>query len=113
MYVKHNVEFNPNGIVGREAPSQMLETQYAADGLLNPGRDASPELTKALDAVATFEIGTPQYEAALQEATKLATEQSANIMLFTQPFLLAHSSSVTGLKPWIETPRLEGVRLSE
>jgi peptide/nickel transport system substrate-binding protein len=113
VYVKHNVEFNPNGIVGREAPSQMLETQYAADGLLNPGRDASPELTKALDAVATFEIGTPQYEAALQEATKLATEQSANIMLFTQPFLLAHSSSVTGLKPWIETPRLEGVRLSE
>jgi peptide/nickel transport system substrate-binding protein len=113
VYVKHNVEFNPNGIVGREAPSQMLETQYAADGLLNPGRDASPELTKALDAVATFEIGTPQYEAALQEATKIATEQSANIMLFTQPFLLAHSSSVTGLKPWIETPRLEGVRLSE
>jgi peptide/nickel transport system substrate-binding protein len=113
VYVKHNVQFNPNGIVGREAPSQMLETQYAADGLLNPGRDASPELTKALDAVATFEVGTPQYEAALQEATKLATEQSANIMLFTQPFLLAHTSAVTGLKPWIETPRLEGVRLSE
>lgn len=113
VYVKHNVEFNPNGLVGREAPSQMLETQYAADGLLNPGRDASPELTKALDAVATYEIGSPQYEAALQEATKLATEQSANVMLFTQPFLLAHTSSVTGLKPWIETPRLEGVRLSE
>jgi peptide/nickel transport system substrate-binding protein len=113
VYVKHNVQFNPNGIVGREAPSQMLETQYAADGLLNPGRDASPELTKALDAVATFEVGTPQYEAALQEATKLSTEQSANMMLFTQPFLLAHTSSVTGLKPWIETPRLEGVRLSE
>jgi peptide/nickel transport system substrate-binding protein len=113
VYVKHDVEFNPNGIVGREAPSQMLETQYAADGLLNPGRDASPELTKALDAVATYEIGSPKYEAALQEATKLATEQSANIMLFTQPFLLAHTSSVTGLKPWIETPRLEGVRLSE
>jgi peptide/nickel transport system substrate-binding protein len=113
VYVKHNVQFNPNGIVGREAPSQMLETQYAADGLLNPGRDASPELTKALDAPATFEVGSPQYEAALQEATKLATEQSANIMLFTEPFLLAHSSAVTGLKPWIETPRLEGVRLSE
>lgn len=113
VYVKHNVQFNPNGIVGREAPSQMLETQYAADGLLNPGRDASPELTKALDAVATFEVGSPQYEAALQEATKLATEQSANIMLFTQPFLLAHTSSLTGLKGWIETPRLEGVRLSE
>jgi peptide/nickel transport system substrate-binding protein len=113
VYVKHNVQFNPNGIVGREAPSQMLETQYAADGLLNPGRDASPELTKALNAVATFEVGTPQYEAALQEATKLATEQSANIMLFTQPFLLAHTSSLTGLKGWIETPRLEGVQLSE
>ncbi|MGH2941047.1 MAG: ABC transporter substrate-binding protein [Solirubrobacterales bacterium] len=113
VYVKHSVQFNPNGIVGREAPSQMLETQYAADGLLNPGRDASPELTKALDAVATFEVGTPQYESALQEATKLATEQSANIMLFTQPFLLAHTTSLTGLKPWIETPRLEGVRLSE
>lgn len=113
VYVKHNVEFNPNGIVGREAPSQMLETQYAADGLLNPCRCASPELTKALDAVATFEVGSPQYEAALQEATKLATEQSANIMLFTQPWLLAHSSSLTGLQPSIETPRLEGVRLSE
>ena len=113
VYVKHDVQFNPNGIVGREAPSQMLETQYAADGLLNPGRDASPELTKALDAVATFEVGSPQYEAALQEATKLATEQSANVMLFTQPFLLAHTSSLTGLKPWIETPRLEGVQLSE
>lgn len=113
VYVKHDVQFNPNGIVGREAPSQMLETQYAADGLLNPGRDAGPELTKALEAPATFEVGTPQYEAALQEATKLATEQSANIMLFTQPFLLAHTTSLTGLKPYIETPRLEGVRLSE
>jgi peptide/nickel transport system substrate-binding protein len=113
VYVKHDVQFNPNGIVGREAPSQMLETQYAADGLLNPGRDAGPELTKALDAPATFEVGSPQYEAALQQATKLSTEQSANMMLFTQPFLLAHTSSVTGLKPWIETPRLEGVRLSE
>ena len=113
VYVKHSVQFNPNGIVGREAPSQMLETQYAADGLLNPGRDASPELTKALDAIQTFEVGSPEYEAALQEATKLATEQSANIMLFTQPFLLAHTTSLTGLKPWIETPRLEGVRLSE
>jgi ABC-type transport system substrate-binding protein len=113
LFVKHSASFAPFGSSGREAPSQLLEYQYGEHGYGNPGGDASPELSKALEEIPTHPIGSPAYESSLQEATKLATEQGAAIMLFTQPFLLAHTSAVTGLTPWIQTPRLEGVRLSE
>jgi peptide/nickel transport system substrate-binding protein len=111
VYVKHDVAFNPNGIVGRESPLQMLQVQYGADGLLNPGRKASPELTAALTKAGEYQLDSPDYPPALQAATALAAKQSANVMLFTQPTILIHTDKVTGLEPFIVATRLDGVRL--
>ncbi len=113
VYVKHDVGFNPNGIVGRESPLQMLNVQYGAEGLLNPGRQASPELTQALKHAAQFGLDSPQYPPALQAATALAARQSAVVFLFTQPTVFISTDKVSGLRPYIVAARLEGVRLAK
>jgi peptide/nickel transport system substrate-binding protein len=112
VYVKHQVAFNPNGIVGRESPLQMLNVQYGADGLLNPGRKASPELTKALKDAAQYPLDSPEYPKALQAATALAARQSAVVFLYTQPTVFLATSKVSGLRPYIVAAQLGGVRLA-
>jgi peptide/nickel transport system substrate-binding protein len=113
VYVKHDVAFNPNGIVGRESPLQMLNVQYGAEGLLNPGRKASPELTRALKDAAQYPLDSPRYPPALQAATALAARQSAVVFLYTQPTVLLATKKVSGLRPFIVATRLEGVRLAK
>ncbi len=113
VYVKHDVAFNPNGIVGRESPLQMLDVQYGQDGLLNPGRKASPELTKAIADAAKVPLDDPAYPAALQAVTARAAKESAVTFLFTQPTVLLHTDKVSGLRPYIVATRLDGVRLEK
>jgi ABC-type transport system substrate-binding protein len=113
VYVKHEVAFNPNGIVGRESPLQMLNVQYGAEGLLNPGRKASPQLTDALKTAGEYPLDSTQYAPALQAATALAAQQSAVVFLFTQPTVLISTKKVSGLRPYIVATRLEGVRLAK
>jgi peptide/nickel transport system substrate-binding protein len=112
VYVKHDVAFNPNGIVGRESPLQMLNVQYGAEGLLNPGRKASPELTRDLKDAAQFPLDSAEYPKALQTATARAARESAVAFLFTQPTVFLASKQVSGLRPYIVAARLEGVRLA-
>ena len=113
VYVDHDVAFNPNGIVGRESPLQMLDIQYASDGLLNPCRCADADLAKALAATALYPTDSPQYATALQNATALAVKESANIMLFTEPRIYAYNpSKVKGWPSDLVVPRLEGVTVS-
>jgi peptide/nickel transport system substrate-binding protein len=113
VYVKHDVAFNPNGIVGRESPLQMLNVQYGAEGLLNPGRNASPELTKALKDAAQYPLDSPRYAPALQVATARAARESAVVFLYTQPTVFLSTDKVSGLRPYIVAARLEGVRLAK
>jgi peptide/nickel transport system substrate-binding protein len=113
VYVKHDVAFNPNGIVGRESPLQMLDVQYGKDGLLNPGRKASPELTEAISDAAKLPLDDPAYPKALQAVTARAARESAVAFLFTQPTVLLHTDEVSGLRPYIVATRLEGVRLGK
>ena len=113
VYVQHDVAFNPNGIVGRESPLQMLAIQYAADGLLNPCRCASPALTKALAQAATYPLDSEGYASALQNVTSIAVKESANMMLFTLPRVYAYDSKkVKGWPSDLIVPRLEGVTVN-
>jgi ABC-type transport system substrate-binding protein len=113
VYVDHNVAFNPNGIVGRESPLQMLDIQYASDGLLNPCRCAQPDLTKAIAAAAELPTNSAEYASALQKVTELSVEESANIMLFTEPRIYAYDKSkVKGWPNDLIVPRLEGVTVN-
>jgi ABC-type transport system substrate-binding protein len=109
VYVDHSIAFNPNGISGRESPLQMLNIQYAKDGLLNPCRCASAELTAALEAVGQVPTVSPQYPALLQKATLTAVQQSANVFLTTQPWIYAFSKRVHGIQPYLVVERFEGV----
>ncbi|MDP9256223.1 MAG: ABC transporter substrate-binding protein [Actinomycetota bacterium] len=113
VYVDHSVAFNPNGISGRESPLQMLQVQYAADGLLNPCRCAPSKLTAAFKAVAKVPVDSKQYPALLQKATALSAKTSANIFIATQPWVYAHSTSVQGLQPYLVTERFEGVYVDQ
>lgn len=113
VYVKHDVAFNPNGIVGRESPLQMLDVQYGKDGLLNPGRKASPELTQAIADAAKVPLDSPDYPRALQAVTARAARESAVAFLYTQPTVLLHTERVSGLRPYIVATRLDGVRLAD
>jgi ABC-type transport system substrate-binding protein len=109
VYVNHSVAFNPNGISGRESPLQMLEIQYAKDGLLNPCRCAPSKLTAAFAAVAKTPTDSPNYPGLLQKATAISAETSANIFLSTQPWVYARSTKVQGLQPYLVAQRFEGV----
>jgi peptide/nickel transport system substrate-binding protein len=113
VYVKHDVAFNPNGIVGRESALQMLNVQYGAEGLLNPGRKASPALTQDLKDAAQYPLDSAEYPAALQKATARAARESAVVFLFTQPTVFLTTKKVSGLRPYIVAARLEGVRLAK
>ena len=77
----------------------MLNVQYGAEGLLNPGRKASPELTKALKDAAQYPLDSPQYPPALQAATARAASESAVVFLFTQPTVFLATNKVSGLRP--------------
>jgi peptide/nickel transport system substrate-binding protein len=109
VYVDHSVAFNPNGISGRESPLQMLEIQYAKDGLLNPCRCAPTKLDKAFAAVAKTPTDSPNFAGLLQNATAISAKTSANIFLTTQPWVYAMSTKVHGLQPYLVAQRFEGV----
>jgi ABC-type transport system substrate-binding protein len=113
VYVDHSVAFNPNGISGRESPLQMLQVQYAADGLLNPCRCAPSKLTAAFNAVAKVPFDNKSYPALLQKATALAAKTSANVFIATQPWVYAHTTTVQGLQPYLVTERFEGVYVDQ
>jgi ABC-type transport system substrate-binding protein len=113
VYVNHSVAFNPNGISGRESPLQMLEIQYAKDGLLNPCRCAPSKLTAAFAAVAKTPTDSPKYPALLQKATEISSKTSANIFLSTQPWVYARSTKVQGLQPYLVAQRFEGVYVQQ
>jgi ABC-type transport system substrate-binding protein len=113
VYVDHSVAFNPNGISGRESPLQMLQVQYAADGLLNPCRCAPSKLTAAFKAVAKVPSDSKQYPALLQKATAIAARTSANVFIATQPWVYARSTSIQGLQPYLVTERFEGVYVDQ
>ena len=113
VYVNHSVAFNPNGISGRESPLQMLEIQYAKDGLLNPCRCAPSKLTAAFATVAKTPTDSPEYPALLQKATEISAKTSANIFLSTQPWVYARSTKVQGLQPYLVAQRFEGVYVQQ
>jgi hypothetical protein len=88
----------------------MLDIQYASDGLLNPCRCAQADLTKAIAAAGVLPTNSPEYATALQKVTQLSVEESANIMLFTEPRIYAYDKSkVKGWPSDLIVPRLEGV----
>lgn len=110
--VKHDVQFFPDGIAGRQSPVEELNNLYAADGLSNPSRDAAPAVTAALEGVAQYPLGSPQYVTALQAATAAGVMNSDDFVLFTAPWIFAYSPSVTGFQHMISAPSLNGVRLA-
>jgi len=112
VFVEHDVAFNPDGIVGRESPIAMLSLLWAADGLLNPGRNATPALTQALGHVATLSLSSPAFEPALQGLVALGIKDNPNIFLYSAPTIWAYAKDVHGVTGFIDYQRFEGITIS-
>lgn len=106
VYVKHQVAFFPSGVFGRESPAQLLAFANTPYGTYDV-----PALTKALKEVGELPVDSPGYAPALRRVTAETVRNGSNIMLFTSPWLFGRSKKVTGFAPYLNSPRLEGVRL--
>jgi len=113
VYVNHKRRLQPERHLRRESPLQMLEIQYAHDGLLNPCRCAPSKLTAAFNAVAKTPTDSPKYAGLLQNASAIAAKTSANVFLTTQPWVYARSTKVQGVQPYLVAQRFEGVYVEQ
>jgi ABC-type transport system substrate-binding protein len=111
VYVDHEEAFATSGFAGREAPIDMLNLGCGADGLLNPGRNAPAELTRALTQAATVPVSSPSYAATIQRVTGLCIKDDANLFLYNTPLILAYPKTLTGLQGYIDYEQFQGVRI--
>ncbi|MEV7399573.1 ABC transporter substrate-binding protein [Streptomyces sp. NPDC091267] len=107
VYVKHQVGFFPSGVFGRESPAQLLSFANTPYGTYD-----QPALTAALKEAGKHPIDSAGYPQALRKVTAQTVRNGSNIMLFTSPWLYGRSKKLSELSPYINSPRLEGVRLS-
>jgi ABC-type transport system substrate-binding protein len=111
VYVDHEEAFATSGFAGREAPIDMLNLGCGADGLLNPGRNAPAELTRALTQAATVPVTSSSYAPTIQHVTGLCIKDDANLFLYNTPLILAYPKTLTGLQGYIDYEQFQGVRI--
>jgi peptide/nickel transport system substrate-binding protein len=74
------------GYVGRDSQLEALDEHFSPDGILNLSAPRiTPQYAAARQKVLKLPIGSPGYESALQNATKVGVETGSTITLFTQP----------------------------
>jgi ABC-type transport system substrate-binding protein len=108
-YIDHQKQICYDGFAGRESPVQAFQVLFSDTGLMNPGRQANPELKAALGKVQATPTDDPSYAALLQAATKLAVTSYPNTFLYGAPFVIVRPKSVTTLKQHPSLRRFEGV----
>jgi len=109
VYVQHTIAFNPNQLAGRTSPLQMLNVAYSPTGLLNGGRTAAPQMTKALAYATGIPLNRSNWAASLQAATVAAVKYGYNISLYTIPWQMLLAKNVKGLQPYITSQSLQGI----
>ncbi|CAM3556767.1 ABC transporter substrate-binding protein [Nocardioides zeicaulis] len=108
VYLEHSKALTYDGFAGRESPVQAFQVLFGAEGLMNPGRQTSPELDAQLEKVKQTPTDDPTYPALLQEATKIAVTTFPNTFLTLVPAVIARKG-VSGLPTRPSLRRFEGV----
>ena len=111
VYIEHSKALTYDGFAGRESPVQAFQVLFGAEGLMNPGREVSPELEAQLKKVKQTPTDDPGYPALLQEATKIAVTTYPNVFLYLTPSIVARKG-VSELPPSPSLRRFEGVTTS-
>jgi peptide/nickel transport system substrate-binding protein len=108
-YLTRQYPFALDSFSGRESPVQALTVLFGQQGLMNLGKTKSSTFDNALDVVRATPLDSPKYPAAIQAATAAGVKSMPNTFLFSWKRIFAYKSDVTGLKPWVDTHRWEGV----
>jgi peptide/nickel transport system substrate-binding protein len=114
VYIAKNPQLAIDGTIGRETPVQNLLAVYGPQGIMNlSGPNASDEFLAALQTVRETPLDDPGYQAALQEAVRIGVEQSPSNYLYSAPWVIASSSSVSDLNILPSQFRWEGVTVGQ
>jgi peptide/nickel transport system substrate-binding protein len=113
VYVNHEEAFATSGFAGREAPVDMLQLGFGADGLLNPGRNAPANLTAALLQAATVPLTSPKFTSTIQNVVALGVKENPNIFLYTTPLIWAYAKNISGVTPYLDYQELQGLTIGK
>jgi peptide/nickel transport system substrate-binding protein len=92
------------GYVGRDSKVEALNEHYGSTGILNLSAPREvPQFAAAEKKLLAIPITAPNYEAALQNLTKIGVETGSTITLFTEPFAYANTKAFSGF------PLIDGV----
>jgi len=111
VYLEHAKALTYDGFAGRESPVQAFQVLFGAEGLMNPGRQSSPELEAQLTKVKQTPTDAPEYAGLLQEATRIAVTTFPNTFLQLVPAVIARKG-VSELPDLPSLRRFEGVTVS-
>jgi peptide/nickel transport system substrate-binding protein len=109
VYIQHEEQLTVDAFAGRDSAVQAFQVLFGAQGLLNPGRRANAQLQAQLTQVNETPLDSTKYPGLLQQATATAVSQAPNVFLYTEPRILARSSSVSAIPEYLAVQRFEGV----
>ncbi|WP_326686433.1 MULTISPECIES: ABC transporter substrate-binding protein [unclassified Streptomyces] len=112
VYVQRAKALYVDQFAGRESATQGFQVLFGKEGLMNPGRQVSPKLEKALDAVRRTPLEAPHYPKVLREASGIAVREMPNVFLYTIPRILARNAQVSEIPAHPVVQRFEGVTVS-
>jgi peptide/nickel transport system substrate-binding protein len=112
VYIQHSEQLTVDAFAGRDSAVQAFQVLFGAQGLLNPGRHAHPQLQAELTQVNETALDSSKYPGLLQQATATAVQQAPNVFLYTEPRILARASGVSALPADLVVQRFEGVTTS-
>lgn len=108
-YLTRQYPFALDSFSGRESPVQALTVLFGQQGLMNLGKTTSSAFDNALSVARATPLDSPKYPAAIQAATAAGVKSMPNTFLFSWKRIFAYKPNVTGLQPWVDTQRWEGV----
>jgi peptide/nickel transport system substrate-binding protein len=116
LYLNKSIPLAVDGTAGRMSPVEMLDVLYSQQGLMNVNGKTSTtpaEVSAALAKALTVPLDSPDYPSTLQNAVETSVlNEPTHIWLYTNPRILAHSPTVTGIPQDLVQQRWEGVRVA-
>ena len=116
LYLNKSIPLAVDGTAGRMSPVEMLDVLYSQQGLMNVNGKTSTtpaEVSAALAKALTVPLDSPDYPSTLQNAVETSVlNEPTHIWLYTNPRILAYSSTVTGIPQDLVQQRWEGVRVA-
>ncbi|MBZ6232319.1 ABC transporter substrate-binding protein [Streptomyces olivaceus] len=93
-----DLTFSLYGTTGRDSAAQTLTAHFGPDGPLNLSTPYEPEgFEAAVAKVRQTPLDAPEYPQVLQEATRAGLDSKALVFTYSQPNLIAKSTSVSDL----------------